>query len=464
MTGQTFELAQFATMLGDQDVPVNVRRRVEALVLDTVGVALGARNTPAIVALLAGLGDLQMKGGGGTALGHDGPWRWPAATQINGALAHTLDFDDTHASAGLHPSAPILPAALAAAEMTDAGGSRLITGLVAGYETMIRLSASATPAAQADRNFHPTAVCGVFGAAAAAGSILGLTAQQMDWAFGLAGSRAAGSSQFLLSGAWNKPFHVGAAAADGLAAAILAARGYVGASEALEGPRGFLRSYGDASQPAALVAGLGQRWETLSIGIKPYPCCRHSHGPLDAVLELRRDHALDPQRIRRITVGMARQGLEAVGRPEALKRAARSFVDGQFSLHFVIAAALTRGRLTLEDFDLLGHGDIDALCARIEVVEDTECEARYPAHLASVVEIETDHGVYRRRIDDPSGEPDAFPTRAQQLAKFEGLAGPVLGEAATHEAGRRILDLDAEPSVRELLRLLIPAPTPSRAA
>ena len=165
MTAITRELAEFVAGLSYDALPVEVRERVKALALDLVGIAVRARNdaesTPAMVAA-AGL--LGMTGGTCTVIGDAAGYAPPGAAMLNGTLAHSLDFDDTHAPGSLHPSAPIVPAAFAAAEMTGSDGKAAIAAIVAGYEVQIRLSLALDPAAHYDRGFHPTATCGAFGA------------------------------------------------------------------------------------------------------------------------------------------------------------------------------------------------------------------------------------------------------------------------------------------------------------
>ena len=196
--------------------------------------------------------------------------RYPpaAAALLNGALGHSLDFDDTHADSSLHPSAPVVPAALAAAEMTGASGDELLAAIVTGFEVCCRLGMALDPTAHYARGFHPTATAGTFGAAAAAGRLFGLDEQAMISAFGVAASQASGSLQFLANGAWNKRYQVGEAAMKGLMAATLASEEFVGAIDAIEGTHGFLAGYSDAPDPSRAVAGLGSVWETMKIGVK----------------------------------------------------------------------------------------------------------------------------------------------------------------------------------------------------
>ena len=244
MTGITEQLADFAAGLNQAKLPEEVSARAALLIFDLTGIMVRARHdaesTPSLIRAVERLG---MHHGECRVLGDNRGYSPTAAALINGTLAHSLDFDDTHAAASLHSSAPILPAALAAAEMTKASGRDLIAACVAGYEIQVRLSYALNPSDHYDRGFHPTATCGVFGAAAAAGTISAL---------GIALSQAAGSMQFLADGAWTKRSHVGQAAANGLICATLAAEGFRGPKEAFEGNWGFLQGY--SPQPILRLA------------------------------------------------------------------------------------------------------------------------------------------------------------------------------------------------------------------
>ncbi|MFQ5927823.1 MAG: MmgE/PrpD family protein, partial [Terriglobia bacterium] len=301
----TRRLSEFVAEISHDQLPAEVRERAKQLVADHVGIAVRARqeaeSTPSLLAAVRTLGLAQ---GAASVVADVGRYSPPGAALINGTLAHSLDFDDTHARGSIHPSAPIVPAALAAAEMTGANGREVIAGIVAGYEVQIRLSLALVPKDHYDRGFHPTATCGVFGAAAAAARVFGLPADQVANAFGICLSQAAGSMQYLLEGAWTKRFHVGYAAMNGLIAASFAREGFKGAVEAIEGKAGFLKSYAPNPIFENATARLGEVYETMAIAVKPYPCCRYSHAAIDALVELRATNDIDPEEIESVEVGL----------------------------------------------------------------------------------------------------------------------------------------------------------------
>jgi 2-methylcitrate dehydratase PrpD len=321
---------------------------------------------------------------------------------LNGTLAHSLDFDDTHASGSLHPSAPIVPAAFAAAEMAGSDGKSVLAAIVAGYEVQIRLSLALDPKAHYDRGFHPTATCGAFGAAAAAGRLLGLDVTGYLNAFGIVLSMSSGSMQFLVNGAWTKRSHVGHAAMCGLIAATLAREGYQGAAEAIEGKWGFLHAYSPAADAAKVVDALGRRWETLKIAVKPYPSCRYSHAPLDGLLALARTHGIKAEEVEEVTVGVPEPGWKIIGDPEPAKQSPKSVVDGQFSMAFCAAVALRTGNLVWDDYaSHLADPATLALCRKVKTRVDPKAQADFPAEMAGSVQIRTSRGGFDTYVRVP---------------------------------------------------------------
>jgi 2-methylcitrate dehydratase PrpD len=458
MTAVTRELTRFVAGLSYEGLPDDVRARVKALVLDLTGIMVRARNdAESTPAMIAAAGRLGMKGGGCTVVGDADGYAPPGAAMLNGTLAHSLDFDDTHASASLHPSAPIVPAAFAAAEMAGADGRALIAAIVAGYEVQIRLSLALDPAAHYDRGFHPTATCGAFGAAAAAGRLLGLDPEGCANAFGIVLSMSAGSMQYLVNGAWTKRSHVGHAAMCGLIAATLAREGYKGAADALEGKWGFLHGYAPASDAKKAVDGLGQRWETMRIAVKPYPSCRYGHAPIDGILALASEHRIKPDEVEEVVVGVPEPGWKLIGDPEPAKQSPKSVVDGQFSMAFCAAVALRKGGFAWDDYaHHLGDSATLALCKLVKTWVDPQAQANFPAEMSGSVKIRTARGTFETYVRVPKGEPANFLTAPELRAKFDTLAGPYLSARRRDELAAAILALEQTKDIGALLHLSRP--------
>ncbi|MBB1090183.1 MmgE/PrpD family protein [Rhodopseudomonas palustris] len=426
MANETATLAGYVAALRFEDIPQDVLARAKVLTLDFLGSAIRARreaeSTPSLLAMLQALsldGD-----GAATVFGDTKRWTPAMAALLNGALGHSLDFDDTHADSSLHPSAPVVPAAFAVGELVGASGREVLTAIVAGYEVCCRLGNALDPTSHYARGFHPTATAGAYGAAAAAAKLFGLTQDQIVAAFGVSGSQAAGSLQFLVNGAWNKRYQVGAAAMNGVIAATLAKNDFIGATESVEGIHGLLVGYTDTPHHDKAVADLGRVYETMKIGVKPYPSCRYTHAAIDALIAMRREHNLTPDQVKRVEIGLHRNGITLTG-DAATKRHPSSIVGGQFSMFFTGALALEQGSFGWDDYTRLGDPAIDALADRFDVVQDARLEGKtHP--FGARVSITTDDGVHERIYADPSGEPNAFPTDQAMAQKFLQLARPVL--------------------------------------
>lgn len=446
MADETRRLAEFAANLTLADVPEAVVERAKLLLLDTVGIAVRARwDSESTEPMIRAVEALGLSGGSAHVFGDPAGYAPPGAALLNAALAHSLDFDDTHARGSIHTGAALMPAAFTAAEMCGASGRDVLAAIIAGLEIVSRLSMALVPADHYDRGLHPSATCGAFASAAAAGRVLGLSAAQMENAFGIALSQTAGSLQFLENGAWTKRFQLGNAAMAGVIAATHAQYGYVGAAQAIEGRYAFLHAYAPNPAPERAIEGLGVQWETLLIGVKPYPSCRYSHAAMDACAAWAREESHDWTAIDAVQIGLQRKGIDIIGVPENKKRDVKSAVDGQFSMHFCAAVALREGGMGWDDYDRhLGDTDTAALIEKISVVHDERVENEYPQNMSGAVRIACKDGtVHEDFIIVPKGEPENFVSAGGLRAKFSALVQPYLGtagEAALYEA---VMSIDA---------------------
>ncbi len=454
----TAQLADFVARSTLEGLPADVVARARLLVLDLVGNAVRARHdaesTPALLRAVEALG---LANGSARVFADARGYAPAGAALVNAVLGHSLDFDDTHAEAVVHPGAPVIPAALAAAEMTGASGAEVLAAVVAGYEVALRLALALPAGAHYDRGYHPSATCGAFGAAAAAARIFRLEAEAVASAFGIALSQTAGSLQFLANGAWTKRFQVGWSSMAGLTAATLAREGYKGAAEAIEGKHGFLRSYAPQPVPERAVRDLGRVYELMMTGVKPYPSCRWGHAGIDAALALRAELGLQPHEIESATLGLSRAGLLLVGEPAAKKADPRNVVDGQFSGPFVIAVALATGAMDWSSYRHLQDASIRALLPRIACENDPDIEAEFPANMSAKLTLRARGQVFTRTVVVPRGEPTNFPDEAAFRAKFAGLTDAVLGEAGTRALASDILRLDQLSEGAALLRRAAPS-------
>jgi 2-methylcitrate dehydratase PrpD len=338
--------AEWGLSLRAGDLPDDVRDAAALHLMDGLGVAIAAhrlRAAPYAIDTAAAFASPEEA----TVIGDGRRLPAPAAALANGALVHALDYDDTHAAALVHATAAVLPAAFAAGEAAGASGADVLAACVAGYETVIRLGAAVRHGFHA-RGFHATAVCGVFASALMASKLMGLSHAQTVNAMGIAGSRAAGSLQFLHTGSCTKQLHPGFAAFDGIVAARLAGTGASGPASILEGEYGLYRAYTATDvDAAALTKGLGETWETPAIEFKLLPICHLSHATIYALRQL----GLHRSRVDEVVARVPDEIVPIVCEPAEHKRRPRSPYEAKFSLAYCVAAVLSHGDATLECFE-----------------------------------------------------------------------------------------------------------------
>ena len=346
-----FDFVKHFNRVKYKDLPMAAVQAVKNEVLDSLATAIGGWSK-------AGVGELVdlIKEWGGTeqssviAYGIKCPT--PNAAQINGTMIHALDYDDGNPSALVHVGCVTVSTCFAVAErMGHISGKELITAIALGADFMSRLSLASRPGSSLMMSgWHPTALYGYLGAAGITGRILGLNEEKMANALGIAYHQCAGNMQCIHDGALTKRMGPGLAAKGGITAALMAERGITGAENVLEGRAGLFNVYhfGDYDV-GILTAELGQRFEVENLGFKPYPCCGHTHAHIDASLSLLSTHNIKPDEIKEVTA-FCGDAAYVLCQPEERKRAPRNIVDAQFSLPWSVATALSKGRVTLEDF------------------------------------------------------------------------------------------------------------------
>jgi 2-methylcitrate dehydratase PrpD len=343
---ETEALANFALDLDLSTVPPAVVELAKEHLLDVIGLALAASTWDFGKAVLKGARALG-EGNQATVIGSGVRLPAPSAALVNGVLAHGLDFDDTHIGAIYHASAQAMAASFAAGELSGASGKEVLTAFVASLEIGCRIALAGTGVFH-DRAFHPTAICGTFAAAAAAGRLSGATSEELVWALGLCGSQAAGILE--QNGSWLKRFGPGWAAHSGLAAVALGRAGFLGPSTILEGRRGFYSAHlgfiPEGQQSPS--HNLGASWQTLGIALKPYPCCHFIHSFADAALELR--GRFDLADVVRIDCLLKQPLHKMVAEPRERRIRPTTPYEALFSVPFVVALALLRGRVVLRLF------------------------------------------------------------------------------------------------------------------
>jgi 2-methylcitrate dehydratase PrpD len=425
-TGETVRLANFCADLEYDDLDDETVTAVEKSVVDLLAACYAGSTTEAgelAVDYAASLGGEEATVvGGDAALAH-------FAALANGTTAHGLDVDDGHRAASAHPGAAVIPAALAAAEKHGASGTDLAVAVAAGYEAMLT-TAVAVQTSHRERGFHATATTGCLGAAAAVGSILGLDGDGMADAIGLGGTQAGGLFEFLAAGSMAKRFHPGRAAMAGVVAGELAAVGFDGPATMVEGEDGFARAFADEFDLSPFE-DLGDPFAITEAYIKPYPSCRHVHGPMEAAFEFR--ERIEPERVESIRV----ETYESAARHD--KQVVETLLDAQMSMPYAVGVAWVTGAGGLAQFDPPSEDPaVHRLAERTSVVATTEMEAAYPATRPARVVVETTDGDTRERlVEFPRGATERPISEARLREKFHGFVGD------HHSADRRERLLDA---------------------
>jgi 2-methylcitrate dehydratase PrpD len=369
----------------------------------------------------------------------------------NGAVSHITELDDVDRGSVTHPGAVIIPAALAAAERLDRCGRDFLVAVILGYEVGIRVGESVGKTHY--RQFHNTSTCGVFGAAAAAGWLLGLDHEQMVWALGSAGTQAAGLWQFVQEGAMSKHLHTGRAAANGVLSAELAEVDFSGARHVLEGSQGFWAGTAPDCQPEAITRDLGAgAWKITGVSIKPYPSCRHTHAAVDAALRLRgRVGAIEPEQIEHLEIDGYHSILDLCDNPNP-----QSQYAAKFSVHYTAARALLDGHLRLSDFSEQEIRDpriklvMERTSVRIDDLLDRLYPAKFPARLTLTLK---DGRRLTEEVLSPKGDPENALTREELASKFLGMLDGTPYAGREQQLLEAVRALPTRQSVRGFLAL-----------
>ncbi len=306
------------------------------------------------------------------------------------------------------------------------------------------------------KGWHATGTCGTFGAAAACSKLLGLNSEWISNALGLAGTQSSGLWAFTADGSMSKRLHSGRAAQSGLYAAILAQNGFTGPKMILEAEDGgFCQAVSDEFNLDTIVKGLGERLEILQVSVKPYPCCRTLHGPLDAILKLKEVRHLQPQEVKKISVRTYEVAINQCG----YTHEPTTPLDAQFSMPYALSVALFDGEAGPSQFsgDRIRDKDVLSLAQKVEVIADEEMDRLYPEKWSSIIEVETESGKkYTERVDSAKGDPENPLSAVELRKKFLSNSIPILGVRRSEEVADRILHMEEVSNIEPLMGLLIP--------
>jgi 2-methylcitrate dehydratase PrpD len=395
------QIAAFAVHAARHGVPEDVAASVRQRTLDILGLCVAAHRLPTSAAIIEHVLD---QGGHeqATIVGHAGRVTAAQAALANGVLAHSLDYDDTHLPSVLHPSASIVPAALAAAEHAGASGELTIRAIAVGLEVAVRLGMAGYDQELGNSVFfehgqHATSITGAMGSAVAASLAYGLDEKGVLDALGLTASMASGIIEANRTGGTVKRLHCGLAAQAGVTAAQLVRRGFTGPPTVLEGRFGFFEAWLHGQYfPAAITDGLGTEWAVPSIFFKPYPANHFTHAAIDAGLAFRA-RGIRPEDVATIIVGVPASVIRTIGQPIEIKREPVTGYQAQFSGPYAVVAGLLGGGglgVGLDDFtdELAQDPERRALMAKVDVVASDQCDEIYPHQFPAVVTLRTTSG------------------------------------------------------------------------
>lgn len=453
MTSQSRKLAEWTLSLRLGDLPSDIVETTQLRLLDTIGIMLAATASP--IGRAARDGVRAMGGGADSRIvGFGDRTSAMLAALANGTLAHAMDFDDTHDPSLVHPSAAIVPAALAVGEMTEASGTDLLLAVAAGIEIGCRLGEVA-PMAFHKRGLHPTGLLTGFGAAMVAGRMMGLDANKLQSAAGIHGSQAAGLLEAFSDGTWVKTMHPGWAAFGAIASLQLAAHGFTGPAAVLEGRRGLFAALAGSPEGGLhfdrLTGDLGRAWELRRSSIKPYPCAQVIQPFVDLAIAARRQ-GLRSDHVRVATAPIAPAYLGVVAEPRADKLRPVTPTHARVSLPYCIAAALHLGHCGPDAFTDEAIRDPAILALADKIVTPADPSRIAPGQLRAQLTIEVDNA---QRIelaqDHHRGSPENPISRADVEAKFEACTERLLAPAQRRAISGMLADVSAVPSVARLV-------------
>lgn len=452
----TRTLAEYIAGLSYKDLPSEVVSHIKFSLIDSLGCALFGSTLPwgrIITSFAKELG----KGKGALVWGDGAEVPSTSAPLANGTLIHSFEMDDLHRVGVIHPGAEAIPAADALVRHGGkVDGKRFLTAVVAGYEVGCRVAMTGG-ASQLRRGFHPSATSGTFAAGAAAAKMLRLNPVNTVHALGIAGTQAAGlmAAQYA---SMVKRMHPGRSAQAGVYGALLAAKGFTGIEDILEAPYGgFCSTFVDKPNLSHLTDDLGERFETLNVGFKPYPCCGSNHTSIDALKKILGEHPeIVAEQVEKISIRTTRATKLHVGWPYEPK----SMTTAQMNLLFCVAVLLHDRDFFVDQVTekSIRRADVLETTKKIEVLEDPQFEVLGDEGRHGVnVEVQLRNGKsYSEKVLHAKGSDKHPMTVTEVLQKFRLLASRVLTRSRVEKLEETLLDLEKLDDARKISKLLVP--------
>ena len=449
----TRTLAKFIVNHRYAGIPRPVRHEAARSFLNWVGCAVGASRHETVERALAALSEFSGPREA-TVLGRGDRLDVMLAALMNGTTSHTFDFDDTHLKTIIHPSGPVASAILALAEREPMNGNEFLHAFILGVEAECRIGNAVYPS-HYDVGWHITATAGVFGAAAAAGRLLGLNEQQMVWALGIAATQSSGLREMF--GTMGKPMHPGLAARNGLMAALLAAKNFTGAERGIEGRRGFASVLATARNYAEITERLGETWEISLNTYKPFACGIVEHPAIDGCIQLRNEHQLKGEDIESVALKVHPLVLELTGR-----KTPRAGLEGKFSIYHSTAVAVIHGAAgeAQYSYEAVRAPKVIALRDRVTATVD---QAMHEDQVRIAIKLKNGKTL-DKYIEHAVGSLDKPMNDADLEAKFRGQCAGILSGPETEKLIRLCWGVEKLKDVAEVARASVPAAGAKRKA
>jgi len=453
------ELVRCLCKVKFEDLPTDLVEVTKKEILDALATGVGGSSAPGIREVV----DIVKDWGGkeeSTILVYGGKVPAPDAVLANAPMMHALDFDDTHDGAVLHPAVVAVPTALAVAEARGGiSGRDLITAVALGVDLGCRMRIATKlrkPNLHAAGGWHSTPLYGFFMAAAIAGRIMGLDEEKALNALGIAYHQAAGNVQCIDDGALTKRIGPGFAARGGIVAALMAEKGISGAHNIIEGECGFYNLYHDGFDLDKLTSRLGEYFKGVNISFKPYPCCRIGHRYIDAVLDMVSRYNIKLEEVEEVEV-VAGNKSQTPWQPLEVKRKPRTIVDAQFSLPWMIACAIVRRRVGVQEFtqEAIMDPTLLKVAQLVKPVYDFSFEETLDSPMD--VTIKTKRGEFNRKTVAPYGHPNnplSLEAIASKLRDCASIAARPILSANLERVIELVRNLEIMPNVTQIMKLL----------
>ena len=442
------QLSQFVTITRLGDLPVDVVKQAEIILLDTIGAILAASSPRYSAGRI--LHEFVRQQGGTpecTLIGTMDRTSAVNAALVNGTLGYYCDIESHHPRAILHAAAITVPTVLAIAEREGRSGADLLTALVLGIDMGCRVSNAIGPTAMYDRGQHPTAIAGGFASSTAAGYLLRLDPAAMQRAWGLTGTQASGLLAWENDDTENsRPFNPGIAARNGTTAALLASLGFGGPPDIFDGKFNVLDAFGEMPNRGELVDDLGERFLINELAIKRYASCAFTHPGLDGLDEIMAEQQLTAGDIEAIRLRFPRSGVKLIDNNHLRSHNAQ----------YVLPIYALEGKVGIDDilYDRRGEPAIAAMTAKVQVFADDELDLEFPDHYTSIVEVDSRGSTYTRRITYAKGCPENPVSAADVESKFRWLAGSIADSTRVDQIMETVYSISTATTVDDLIGLL----------